>query len=72
MPKSELHAIFDSKAFPVPSAVREWCQLAANWKTSGLNVWIPPNEISVADGVLWLLTDPERITMWGFKAEIFT
>lgn len=53
------------KPFNLPAAVREWYLLAANWNQGGLNVWYRPEELSVRDEMIAILTDTEGINLWG-------
>jgi len=67
MPQNELDSVLQGKCFHLPSAVREWYLLSANWPQHGLSVWIKPQEFTFSKGILWVLTDLEGITLWGVR-----
>jgi hypothetical protein len=67
MPSKELDATLSANRLSLPTSVREWYLLAANWKQVGLNVWIRPHELTAYDGVVWILTDTHGVTHWGVR-----
>jgi hypothetical protein len=67
MTPAELDKIVSGKPLTLPTAVREWYLLAGDWTQGGLNVWIPPQELTTHDGTVWILTDTEGINLWGIR-----
>ncbi len=69
MAPKELDNILRTKSLHLPTAVREWYVLAANWNQGGLGVWIHPRDLTACaeDGMVWILTDTEGITQWGVR-----
>src|SRR5262249_37596050 len=63
----QLDAILHEKGLKLPTAIRDWYLLAAKWNQGGLNVWIPPQELTVGEGIVWILTDTEGINHWGVR-----
>jgi hypothetical protein len=67
MAPKDLDLILRGKALNLPTAVREWYLLAANWNQGRLAVWIRAEELAACDGVVWILTDTQGITHWGVR-----
>jgi hypothetical protein len=69
MPPKELDKILRAKSLNLPTAVREWYVLAANWNQGGIGVWIYPRDLAACDEdeMVWILTDTEGITQWGVR-----
>lgn len=68
MAPEELDEVLRAKSLSLPTALREWYLLAAGWSQGGLNVWIRPQELAAADGMICILTDTDGITEWGIRA----
>jgi hypothetical protein len=64
MAADELDMILRGKHLQLPPVVREWYLLAAKRDKGGL-VWIRPDELTLCDGMIWILTDREGINHWG-------
>lgn len=80
MEPDELDRILRAKALCLPTAVREWCLLTANWSQEGFDVWVPPEAfaehellnvwvrpegVEEVDGMVEVLTDTGGINHWG-------
>jgi hypothetical protein len=67
MSPDELEMLLELKHLMLPPAVREWYLLSANWSQGGLNIWISPQDLSLSDGVVWILSDTHGVTCWGIR-----
>lgn len=62
-----MHCVFGNPFLNLPSAVREWYLLAANWNQGGMNVWIRPQALTPCEGMVWILADTGGVNLWGIR-----
>jgi hypothetical protein len=65
----ELDPVLRAGGLSLPPAVREWYLLAGRWDRCGSNVWIGPEALAAAGGMIWVMTDVEGINRWGVRVD---